>query len=266
MSDNQTNQKDNLKLKLPSVRLKQSRSPGYYLKTTSGVIVFLVVLISFFLDDNPSEGIKIDTMLSIAKDLSGIDSSTLETPQISPTDRAIIEKLGQDEYFLNGVQLKITLLQGWKYLNEGNMAILRKNDDGRVCQITSEKNFETKDFLKTTKNSEEAYEKDILLEALKMGIKLQAEKMGLPKDDLFKIKPSAESELLFAERKEKSISYGVKLKTKMTFMGTDSVHGLTVISMAVKNSLMVRLQCANLSSSSDSGNEMTEMARSLKII
>lgn len=242
------------------IRLEEPPSSGAGLKKTSLAIVILVILIAILFgtssdrevqgqnDIAPSATQSADAVVRETKKLS----PDVDAPATAPVEREPRGRPDNESFInLNGVQFALDVPVGWTQDRHSRQIFLRKPADGRVCQLTSNASFNVAAFKEDALGKEAAYEQALAKELLAIG----AQGAATVKVD---------GRTMYTSHQGPSYRYAVRLHTVIT-AGKNSTSRLAINATAINNAMMVRLQCMNMGSMADDGNEMERLARSLAV-
>jgi len=246
--------KEKLQLVEPPLELRRPRSPGSGLKVAGAFVVLAVLLLWLFGGGRSPKPIH-PTVQEGAAAADQLERLTKElSERAGEAKNAKMKKLagGEDRTLtLNGVQIRVFVPPGWSISDDTRQKFLRRSGDSRICQLTADSNFDTKGRIAEIRGKEVDFEAQTMKEALGMAV---------PKE----VRIDVGTELVLSSYTSNSVNYAVK--TRMTMVvGNRSIEQSGVNSTFAAGSLMVRLQCMNMSGTGDEDNYMEMIGRSLNL-
>ena len=261
--------KERIKLVEPPLQLRQPPPPGSGLKQAAALVLFAVLLLWLFSggDGSPkpiqpsSQGGSSPRQIQLSPqgNATAVDQVEQLTKELSErareTESATMKKMaggGDQLLILNGVQFRITVPTGWTVSEAGRQSFVKKSGDARICQLTADKNFDTKGMITDVKGKEVEFEARYMKEALGMAVPSE-------------VRIEVRGDLLQSSYNSDLIKYTVRTRATIK-AGNKSIEQGGINTTVAASKLMVRLQCMNTSGTSDQDGSMESMGRSLKLL
>jgi hypothetical protein len=156
---------------------------------------------------------------------------------------------------LKGVRFTIDVQEGWSSEISEEQITLRKPGDSRICQLSSDSQFDTKGFLSDVEaaGKEDDYEANLTKQDLEIGAEVR-------------LKIAVSADILSASKSTNTYNYVVKLSAVLTLPRSGASRKMLGFNaVSVKDSKMVRLTCVNQKEDTDHFNEMEKIVLSLTV-
>ena len=244
-----------LKLQEPKTQLAKPERSGSGMLIAGGVVVVVMCLIWILRGGETSRPTQVKLTPSQGSDAADqVEKLTNELIERSKDSKPSNFLKVADEQIstlsLNGVQFRVALPPGWKPILSGTQIMVRKEKDPRICQLTSDPKYDIAGLIGDVKGKESEFEAQYTKEALSRAAS--------------GAQVTASGTLLASDYGKNRLHYAVRTKVKMTsgsrFMEQGGVNAVYAV-----GSRMVRLQCMNMSGTSDEADVMKVMGKSLLI-
>lgn len=244
-----------LKLQLPKSQLRRPERSGSGMLIAGGVVVAVVMLLWLLRGGESSRQTEVRLTPNQGSDAADqVDRLTKELIEGAKEKKPsnLLQMAGENPLAqsLNGVRFKISIPTDWKASSRDTSIIVRKEKDPRICQLTASSQYDTLGLIAEVKGKEAEFEAEFTK---------QGSSQGAPGAQVV-----ASGKLLASNYGKTQLHYAVRTRTRMTVAGKSMEQGGVNAVYAVGKH-MVRLQCANMSDTSDEGNVMGTMGRTLLI-